>query len=148
MSKNRNIDINFNTKDVKNLLSVLHILLKETGTIFNQYHNKPISNSIAFNEIVNCSNAELVDDVYSRGLLSLEVAGDHLVGFADLLAEPVKTIAPWTCVRGLLESCALACWFLDPTIDVHKRLGRCFAFRFKGFEEQIKFFRKTNNQSK
>ena len=148
MSEIRNNDFNFTTEDVKNLLSANKTLFKETGQIFNQYGNKPLLDSIAFQELANPSFSKLADDVHSRGLLSMEGAADHLIAFTDLLIEPVKTIAPWTCVRGLLESCALACWFLDPSIDVKTRVGRCFAFRYKGFEEQIKFFRKVNDQAK
>ena len=59
----------------------------------------------------------------------------------DSIVEPAKSIAPWTCVRGLLESCALASWFLEPEIDVNTRVGRYFAFRYSGFVQQIKLYR-------
>ena len=58
-------------------------------------------------EQMNFSTPELVRDVHYRGVLSMEAAADHLVSFADLLTEPPKAVAPWTCVRGLLESSAI-----------------------------------------
>ena len=76
----------------------------------------------------------------------MEAAADHLMVFADSLKAPAKTMAPWTCVRGLLESCALASWFLDPTIDVRTRVSRYFAFRYIGFIQQIKLYNVDGNR--
>ncbi|HJZ12149.1 MAG TPA: hypothetical protein VJ521_08360 [Acidobacteriota bacterium] len=78
----------------------------------------------------------------------MEAAADHLVAFADSLTEPAKTVAPWTCVRGLLESSAIGIWFLNPQIDVRERVARCFAFRYVGFVQQIKFFQATKELSR
>jgi hypothetical protein len=139
--------INFTREDIKNLTINVHFLFEQTSQIFNKYNNNPASNSIAFQEIAVFQNPELVNTAYSLGNLSMESAADHLIAFADLLVEPVKTIAPWTCVRRLLESCALACWFLNPDINALNRVRRSFAFRYKGFEEQLKLFRKSKNQA-
>lgn len=78
----------------------------------------------------------------------MEAAADHLIAFVDLLAEPSKTLAPWTCVRGLLESCAIGIWLLTPDIDAHERVARCFAFRYVGFVQQIKFFQVSNEAAR
>jgi len=115
-------------------------LISESAQIINQHKSKPTAASLAIQEQNSFPNMELVKDVHYRGNLSMEAAGDHLMVFADSISEPAKTVAPWTCVRGLLESCALAVWFLDPLIDVKKRVGRCFAFRYLVFTEQIKYF--------
>lgn len=147
MSSNQNRSPNFTHEDVLNMLSSVHGLIEGMAQIYNQYNNEPVANSIAHQEQHGFPNPELARDVHSRGMLSMESAADHLMVFADSLNEPAKTVAPWTCVRGLLESCALAAWFLDPAIDVKARVGRCFAFRYVGFVQQIKFYQVEKLQS-
>src|ERR1043165_5452333 len=147
MSKSQNTNVNFTREDVLNMLSAVNDLIDGTAQIYNQYNNEPASNSPAIKEEKSFPKPELVRDVHCRGMLSIESAADHLMVFADSLAEPVKTVAPWTCVRGLLESCALAAWFLDPAIDAKTRVGRCFAFRYVGFVQQFKYFQVEKRQS-
>lgn len=137
----------FTQEDINLMLSVIHNLFDESARIFNQYNLDPSSGSQAVQEIASYPNPDLVKDVYSRGMLSMESAADHLIAFADSLKNPVKTIASWTCVRGLLETSALAVWFFDPNIDAQTRVGRCFAFRYVGFDQQIKFLRVANMQA-
>lgn len=134
-------------KDVLNMLSAVNDMFDGTGRIFNQYHHEPAANSIADQELKSFPKPSLVNDVHYRGMLSMEAAGDHLMGFTACMAEPAKTLAPATCIRGLLESCALAAWFLDPDIDVRTRVGRCFAFRHEGFVQQIKCFQVEKRQA-
>jgi len=134
-------------KDVLNMLSTVNDLFDGLGQIFNQYQHEPAANSLAVQQQTNFPNPNLVNDVHYRGMLSMEAAGDHLMGFTACIAEPAKTLAPATCVRGLLESCALAAWFLDPQIDAKTRVGRCFAFRYEGFVQQIKCFQVEKRQS-
>jgi hypothetical protein len=129
------------------MLSAVNDLFDGSGRIFNQYHHEPAVNSIADQELKSFPKPGLVKDVHYRGMLSMEAAGDHLVGFTACMAEPAKTLAPATCVRGLLESCALAAWLLDPDIDVRTRVGRCFAFRYEGFVQQIKCFQVEKRQA-
>jgi hypothetical protein len=141
MSNTQNSDLNVGREDVLNMLSAVRSLLDETAQLYNQYDNQPAANSTASQEQKSFPNEELIIDVHSRGLLSMESAADHLMVFVDSITEPAKTVAPWTCVRGLLESSALAVWFFDPMVDAKVRVGRCFAFRYDGFTEQVKFFR-------
>lgn len=141
-----NANLNFTREDVTSMLSAVHDLIDETARIYNRYNNEPAPDSLASQEQSSFADPGLVKDVHARGMLSIESAADHLMVFADSLAEPVKTVAPWTCVRGLLESCALAAWFLDPSVDARTRVGRCFAFRYAGFVQQIKFFKAENIQ--
>jgi hypothetical protein len=129
------------------MISAVREFIDETGRIFNQYGNEPAETSIAFQEQQSFPNKELARDVHYRGMLSMESAADHLMVFADSIVSPAKTVAPWTCVRGLLESCALAAWFLDPMIDSRSRVARCFAFRHIGFAQQIKLFQVEKKQS-
>lgn len=134
----------YTRENILGSISALRYLADETARVINKYNNCPVTDSTAIRERNSFPNNELVKDVHSRGSLSIESAGDHLFVFIDSISEPAKTIAPWTCIRGLLESCALAIWFLDPTIDVKTRVGRCFAFRYSGFVEQIKYFGTEN----
>jgi hypothetical protein len=133
---------------VLTMLDAVNRLFTETGRLFNQYENAPSSVSIAAQEQESFPKPELVRDVHYRGLMSMEAAADHLVSFADLLTEPSTTVAPWTCVRGLLESSAIGLWFLSPDIDVRERVARCFAFRYIGFVQQIKFFQASNESAR
>ena len=121
------------------MLSVVRDFTTETSRLYNSYDNEPAANSIAIEERISFPSHKSVETVHYGGLLSMEAAADHLMAFTNSLVEPAKTIAPWTCVRALLESCALASWFLDPKIDVKERVGRYFAFRYEGFIQQIKF---------
>lgn len=61
--------------------------------------------------------------------------------FVKTVSDPVLTIACWTCVRSMLESSALSAWLLDPAIDARTRIGRTFALRYEGLEQQLKFGR-------
>jgi len=137
----------FTHEEVLNMISAVNDLFDGSGQIFNQYHHEPAANSQATQERKSFTKPGLVRDVHYRGILSMEAAGDHLVAFTTCVAEPAKTLAPATCIRGLLESCALAAWFLDPTIDAQTRVRRCFAFRYTGFIQQIKLFQVEKRQS-
>jgi hypothetical protein len=138
--------MNFTAKDVLNMVSAVTSFIETSGEIYNRCPDEEIAESIAFREQESFPKQLLVKDVYARGGQSMELAADHLMAFADCFVEPAKTVAPWTCVRGLLESCALAAWFLDPAIDARARVGRCFAFRYAGFVQQIKWFQVDGRQ--
>jgi len=138
----------FTSEDVINLVTVVNDFIAETSRLYDAYSNEAAANSIATQERISFPNRELVETAHYGGILSMEAAADHLMVFADSFRSPAKTIAPWTCVRGLLESCALASWFLDPAIDVRTRVGRYFAFRYTGFIQQIKLYNiGSNNQA-
>lgn len=143
----QNRNPNLTRDDVLNMLSAVDNFIEELGQIYNQYNSEPAANSVAYQEQNTFPDSESAKTAHYSGMLSMESAGDHLMAFADCVAEPSKTVAPWTCVRGLLESSALAVWFLDPTIDAKTRVGRSFAFRYVGFVQQIKFYRLTQRQA-
>jgi len=136
----------FTHEDVVKMSSTIEDLFDQIGNIFVQ-SLEPAPNSQASIEERQFPEPELVRDVYYRAYQSIEAAADHLVGFSSLLAAPAKTFAPFTCVRGLLESCAIAAWFLDPTVDVRTRVGRCYAFRYTGFVEQMKRAQAKNSKA-
>ena len=137
---------NFTRDDVLKMLSAVDGLVEGLRQIYNRYNNEPAANSIAYQEQNAFPDPESAKTAHYSGVLSMESAGDHLMAFVDCVAEPSKTVAPWTCVRGLLESSALAVWLLDPNIDAKARVGRSFAFRYVGFVQQIKFYRVTQRQ--
>ena len=147
MQQNKNGNFEFTVGDVEILLDTFRDFWEATAEIYNRYGGTPLDNSIASQELVNFAPVKRVDGVYFNGKMSMESAADHLMSFADLLIEPVKTVAPWTCVRASLEASALACWLLDPSVDVKTRVGRNYAYRYNGFKEQLKFSREVKNQS-
>lgn len=148
MADNQKITNVFTVDDIRKMLSAIQYLIDASMHIYNdKYSCEPSINSMAIREWNSFPDQEVIKSVYSRGILSMESAADHLMCFADSVTEPANTIAPWTCIHGLLESCSIALWFLDPSIDAKERAGRCFAFRYKGFIEQIKFLQKANMPS-
>ena len=71
----------------------------------------------------------------------IELGGDHITAFVKTITEPMEAFACLTCIRSMLEPCALASWLLDPRIDGHTRVGRAFALRYAGLEQQLKLIR-------
>ena len=80
---------------------------------------------------------------WCRAAQLIESGGEHVTAFVKTITEPMEPIACWTCVRSMLESCALASWLLDPHIDARTRVGRVYALRYEGMEQQLKFLRAT-----
>ncbi|MDQ3820949.1 MAG: hypothetical protein M3362_25150 [Acidobacteriota bacterium] len=139
--------MNFDANDLKETLDGLRYLVDASHNLFNDRGlSAPSPNSKAANERMNFPDDELITDAHNRGLHSMENAGDHLMLFNEAWVEPAQTVAPWTCARGMLESCALAVWFLDPHIGAVERVGRVLAYRFHGLEEQVKFGRAAGAQ--
>jgi hypothetical protein len=83
--------------------------------------------------------------VYGQALTVIEIAADQLTAFAKTISAPYETIAPWTCIRSLLEATALAAWLAEPDVDVGCRVKRSFAFRYEGLIQQVKFARATED---
>lgn len=71
----------------------------------------------------------------------IESSGEHISAFIKTITKPIEPIACWTCVRSILESSAIAAWLLDPSINAYTRVGRIFALRYEGLEQQRKFVR-------
>ncbi len=74
----------------------------------------------------------------------IEYSGEHLTAFVKTITEPIEPLASWTCIRSMLESCAIAAWLLDPTINAEQRIARTFAMRYEGLEELLKYGRCVN----
>ena len=76
---------------------------------------------------------------WSMATTLIESGGQHVTAFVKTITVPVEPIACFTCVRSMLESCALAAWLLEPNIDAHTRVGRVFAIRYEGMEQYRKY---------
>ena len=138
--------IQFSANDVKKMVESIDELFAKTSVLFNQNQFSRHAESIAAKENELLKSPEQLETTFSIATISMESAADHLAAFSDLLKEPVKTLAPYTCVRSLMEMSALACWLLDPAIDAKTRLGRTFAHRYSEFVEQRKTLGKDSTQ--
>ncbi len=80
-----------------------------------------------------------LETAYGQGHVLIEVAEDHLLAFLKMVDSLQQSIAPWTCVRGILEASAVASWLLDDGIAAKERVGRSFAFRYESMDQERKF---------
>jgi hypothetical protein len=113
----------------------------EASEFFQSQGMGPKPGSQAVTEQAACDRPESIVTAQSLGLTLLESSSEHVMQFVKTVTEPVQTIACWTCVRSMLESSALSAWLLDPGIDAKTRIGRTFALRYEGLEQQLKFGR-------
>ena len=123
------------------MVQVVHNLHEETASLLNEYGHEPLANSQADRELKSFPRRESVMTAYSQGTSLIEVVADHAMAFTRAVSEPVLTVAPWTCIRSLIEASALACWLLDPQIDVRMRIQRSLAFRYEGLSQQLSYVR-------
>src|SRR5260221_205901 len=116
---------------LKRVLNALETLHDETGEIVNKHDNKPITGSPADLELKTplplASGILLPSDfklttAFMQANILIESAADHLMAFRRALTEPVLTFSPWTCLRVVMESSALACWLLDPKDTANARI--------------------------
>lgn len=97
----------------------------------------PVPGSLADNEIATIQSFVMM--AASHSALSIEDGGDHLIGLTKLGAEPVCVTTCFTCIRSMLESCAIGAWLVAPEVNALKRQARVFAFRRSGMFECRKF---------
>jgi hypothetical protein len=101
----------------------------------------PRPGSPAAPELTSFPKPESLHTAHGQACMLTEVIGDQLTAFVKTITGPVETIAPYTCVRSLLEATALGCWLLDPAIDAQARAARSIAFRYEGLLQQKKWAR-------
>lgn len=99
----------------------------------------PTSQSQAHLEEDHFLHPESIQTVVAQANQLIEVAGDHLTAFVKTITAPMETLAPWTCVRAILESGAVVAWLLDPSLNAERRVGRSLALRHEGLEQQRKY---------
>ena len=126
--------------------STLTRLLSELGkwhaavaAAFEAADDQPTVGSKAWNELKSSPGPVFLRTAYSQGMILIEVAADLFTSFTRSLTEPVLTIAPWIEACSLIEASAIAAWLLDPAIDAEERIGRSFAFRIRGLDQELKF---------
>ena len=117
----------------------LTMLRDQSAQIIQRYEGRPVAGSRAENELAESRRPESIETAWSLGTLLLVAGADHISALTKTLVEPVEATVCWTCVRSMLEPCALSAWFFDPTVDAHTRIGRVFAHRYVGLKEQVKF---------
>ncbi|MBN1121819.1 MAG: hypothetical protein JXJ17_12125 [Anaerolineae bacterium] len=137
---------NITVEQAKKIIESVELLLKSLGAFFNENSNQPAPGCKSITESQEFSDSELVDTAYAQAGTLIEVAADHLSALTRVLQEPVQTIAPYNCVRAVLETSAIAAWILDPSLDARSRVSRSFAFRYEGLEQQLKFVRAWNEK--
>jgi hypothetical protein len=103
------------------------------------YKNQPTINSKAITELGDSRYHGAIANAYSQNGMQVLMACDQLDALSRTLTEPTLTIAPWTCVRAIIELAAVASWLIDPKIDVKERVERSFALRFEGLRQQNSF---------
>ena len=101
----------------------------------------PVPGSPAVNEQAASPRTESLATAWSKATLLIESGREHVTAFVKTITEPMELIACWTCVRSMLESCSLASWLLDSSIDARTRVGRVFASRHEGIEQYLKYVR-------
>jgi len=140
----------FDTVTVDDALKMMRTtsrLHDEVGQFLEQSGHRPRPGSQAATELSSFQRPGLVETAFSQGGILIEVAADQLMAFVRTVTEPVQTIAPWTCVRALIESSALAVWILDPKVDAATRVRRSLAFRFEGLVQQRKIGRVSGDEA-
>lgn len=121
---------------LRNALSRFH---EEAGKFVQSQGVDPVAGSQAAIELDTYARSESLLTVSAIASLLIESVGEHVTAFVKTITEPVEPIACWTSVRSMLESAAIAAWLLDPRIDAQTRVGRAFAHRYEGLEQQVKF---------
>lgn len=120
---------------------------ERVGRFNEDNHGIPTQGSQASMEQAGYPRPQSIVSARTMGDMLIEYGGEHLTAFVKTITEPVEVIACWTCVRSMLESCALSAWLLEPAIDAHTRVGRVFALRYEGMEQQLTFARTTGRSA-
>lgn len=132
--------------DVSRMIRTLRDLHDGLGQFLTGCGHQPSSGSQAAAEFRTFQRSESLETAYSQAGVLIEVAADQLMAFIRSVTEPVQTIAPWTCVRAIIESSAPAAWLLDPSLDARTRVQRSFGFRYEGLAQQVKFARASGDE--
>ena len=131
--------------DYRDLLrQVLSCLYEEIGGFYKEHAiDQPSIDSKFAKERADSRSPESLVIAWSIATTLVESGGEHLMAFVSTITEPMNAIASWTCVRSMLEPCALACWLIDPRIDCHTRVQRVFSIRYEGQEQYLKYARSS-----
>ena len=100
------------------------------------YKNQPSLNSKAMTELGDSRYHKAISNAYSQSGIQLLIASDQVIGLSRALTEPVLTIAPWTCVRAILELTALGSWLVDPNIGAKNAPNEVTVCVSRGFSSK------------
>lgn len=100
---------------------------------------QPIEGSIADTERRGFPLPELLVDAYGIAGLMIESSADHIDTFVRTIVGPIASFPGCTCIRSMLEPCALAAWLTEPDIGAGERASRVFATRYDAIVEQSKW---------
>ncbi|MCC6580384.1 MAG: hypothetical protein IT440_08065 [Phycisphaeraceae bacterium] len=101
----------------------------------------PTPGSQAATERASYACPESLYTVSAIASILLDSVSEHVTVLVRAMTEPITPFACLTCVRSMLESASIAAWLLDPMVDAQRRVGRTYAHRYEGLEEQVKFGR-------
>ena len=113
----------------------------EIRSFHADYGQNPAPGSPAVHEQAISPHPQLLATAWCQSAQLIELGGEHITAFVKTITKPVEVLACLTCIRSMLEPCALASWLLDPRIDAHTRVGRVLALRYEGLEQQLKLIR-------
>ena len=113
----------------------------EIRSFHADYGNGFSPGSPAVHEQASSARPQSLVTAWCQAAQLIELGGDHITAFVKTITEPMEAFACLTCIRSMLEPCAVASWLLDPRIDGHTRVGRVFALRYAGLEQQLKLIR-------
>lgn len=137
----------FTSDEATKTVESLENLIGEISIFLQGWSSGPTPNSQGVTELKSFQCSESVMTAYSQGSVLAAAATDQSRAFIRTVVEPAQTFAPWTCVRAVLESSALAAWLLEPVIDVRTRVQRSFALRYEGLDQAVKFVRVAGKQA-
>lgn len=133
-----------NTRDaVRTMCRTIELYLEGVTGVVRAWPAAPATDSVAAKEAISTSSSVMT--AASHSSLSIEDGGDHLIGLTKLVVEPATATTCFTCIRSMLESCAIGAWLVDPNIGQTKRQARVYAFRRSGMIECRKFAACTAN---
>ncbi|KKL58566.1 hypothetical protein LCGC14_2224080 [marine sediment metagenome] len=129
------------------LRAALTALFDRIAGLFKSHGNDPDPSSLASTELRDAARPESIVTACSISTQLIEYSSEHLTAFVKTITEPIEPLACWTCVRSMLESCAISAWLSDPAIASTARIGRMFAMRYEGMQQQLKFGRVVNRST-
>jgi hypothetical protein len=135
---------NINAERLVVLRRVLTGFYRELGVLLNSHNMAPSPDSPGAQELAQFPGSSSLVTSMATVWQLIELGGDHVALLVKALTEPMLPIAFCITVRSMLESCALASWLLDPTIDAQVRVKRMATLRCSGLLEQQKFTQAKN----
>lgn len=117
-------------------------LSNAVADIADKYKHSPSMDSKASSELAESSDVGSLKTAYAQGAQQLWVACDHMLAIHRLLiAQPQLSYSPWTCARGVLESCATCVLVLDPSINSAERITRSLNLRVEDIRSAQSYYR-------